>query len=140
MKINANDIRTSNSPYLNKDLWVCDLRFNNNSIEKPIRKVPPTKINLVSNDKVSKRIYYSDNALVPYNKKEELVFSKAFGIYDNTGFRSFTGVPLEIFDSEEECKNQYKKLIKLAIQFINKKKEEFVNSADIQIKNLESEL
>jgi hypothetical protein len=140
MKINANEIRISDSPFLNKDLWVCDLRFNN-SIEKPIRKVVPTKINLVSNDKVSKRIYYSDNSLVPYNKKEELVFSKAFGIYDNTGFRSlFTGVPLEIFDSEEECKNQYKKLIKLAIQFINKKKEEFVNSADIQIKNLESEL
>ncbi|MDD5648799.1 MAG: hypothetical protein PHF86_00010 [Candidatus Nanoarchaeia archaeon] len=140
MKINANEIRISDSSYLNKDLWVCDLRFNNNSIEKPIRKVAPTKINLVSNDKVSKRIYYSDNSLVPYNKKGELVFSKAFGIYDNTGFRSFTGVPLEIFDSEEECKNQYKKLIKLAIQFINKKKEEFVNSADIQIKNLKSEL
>jgi len=138
MKINTSDI-TKNNTYLNKDVWVCDLRFNN-GIEKPIRKVKPIKVNVQSAELAKKTIYYSNNALIPYNKKGELNFNQAIGIYDNTGFRSFPGVPLEIFDSEEECVERYKWLVRQAINILIKTRENTIQIINDRISTLKTEI
>jgi hypothetical protein len=137
MKINVKDI-TNGGTYLNKDVWVCDLRFNN-CLEKPIRKVEPIKVSVQNTALVKKTIYYSDNALVPYNKKGELNFNQAFGIYDNTGFRSYPGVPLEIFDSEKECVERYKILAQDAIEGLEIAKKSMIDIVDERINKLRAE-
>jgi hypothetical protein len=138
MKIKVDDVRKGDN-YLNKDVWVCDLRFKD-GLEKPIRNVRPIKVSIQSRALVKKIIYYSDNALVPYNKKGELNFNQAFGIFDNTGFRSYPGVPLDIFDSEQECVEQYKFLVTLAINDLENAKKNMIEVIDDRITKLKLEL
>jgi hypothetical protein len=48
------------TPYsIGDNVWVCDYRFNNDYISKPIRHVPPTKVMIDSNLNLPK-INYSD--------------------------------------------------------------------------------
>lgn len=138
MKIDVNEIRKGDK-YLNNDVWVCDLRFKD-GLEKPIRNVHPIKVSIQPVVLVKKTIYYSDNALVPYNNKGELNFNKAFGIFDNTGFRSYPGVPLNIFDSENECKEHYKFLVSLAINDLENAKKNIIEVLDDRISKLKLEL
>ena len=98
MKIEPKDIGN----YANKFVWICDYRYND-YLQKPIRKVLPQKVMVRDNKETNKRIYYSEYHFCGLNKKDEPLMSKIIGIYDNTGYRSYKGVPLNIFDNREEC-------------------------------------
>ena len=41
------------------------------------------------------------------NKKGEPSKSKIISIFDNTGYRSFAGIPIQIFDNEKECRDSF---------------------------------
>ncbi len=102
------DIKDVTSGQLNGTrVWVC--QFNQPDLDKkPLRKVAPTEMLIVSNDELpaGKTIYYSGCHLRPLNKKGEPL-SRIVPIFDNTGFRGRTGAPLHMFTSRDDCVQQW---------------------------------
>jgi len=105
MKIHINELVEENSSHIGKKLWISDFRQDDLD-KKPIRCVRPQMALLRSNTEINsrKRIHYSDNHFVGLNKKGEPSKSKIIAIFDNTGYRSYPGEPIQIFDDEQECR------------------------------------
>jgi hypothetical protein len=89
-----------------KTVWVTDYRIPTIG-EKPIRVVPPTKVLIRSNTEIKEKVYYSESHFAPLNKAG-LPTSKIIKLFDNTGYRSFPGTPLHVFDTEAEAIACYK--------------------------------
>ena len=89
-------------------VWISDYRLGEDPTSKPIRHVKPTKVKIVSNDNLpkNKTVYYSNYHFRTLNKNGT-ISSKIIAPYDNTGYRSYTGVSLNIFMTEEECREHY---------------------------------
>lgn len=99
MKLDTNEVREGK--YIGQELWICDYRytdFNN----KPIRHVPPTKVNCLSIKDTDKRVYYSECFFREGSKKSSLI-----KLFDNTGYRMCPGTALNVFTTEEECREHY---------------------------------
>lgn len=108
MEINIEEIR--NGSLNNKKVWICDLRTNNDSaFAKPIRSVKPTEVIIQSNETLpkNKKVYYSESHFRPLKRDGE-PSSKIISLFDNTGYRSYTGVPVNVYDNEEEAVAKYK--------------------------------
>lgn len=88
-------------------VWVCDYRFNDFN-NKPIRHVPPTKAIIVAAG--SEKINYSNSYFMALNEHGAVKKSKKIKLYDATGWRSFPGIPLNIFTTEQACKDKYTEL------------------------------
>jgi hypothetical protein len=88
--------------------FICDLRPGSDPLGKPVRKIPPTKVKIVSNNDLpkGKKIYYSDIHFRPINANKT-VSSRVIPPYDNTGHRSYTGVGVRVFLTMEACEQQY---------------------------------
>lgn len=117
-------------------VWVCDYRFNNEYIKKPIRHVPPTKVMIDSNENTKKRVYYSDHHFKALNKKDEPT-SKVIAPFDNTGFRSYTGIPVQVFYTEEEAQEYYQNRKAEIKEEAIKEKESIMKEYDDFISSLE---
>lgn len=111
MKLYISEV-TKNSSNTGKTFYVCDYRkpdFN----KKAIRNVKPTLITVLDGKhfegagKKLPRVYYSDFALIPVDSKGKLKYSSNIPPYDNTGYRSYAGVPINVFDNYEECAEFY---------------------------------
>lgn len=93
-------------------IYVCDFRKPDLS-QKAIRHVKPTKVVVYTEaeytaaGKAMPRVNYSYSVLIPLNKNDEPVWSKLIKVYDNTGYRSYPGIPLEAFSTMEECIEYY---------------------------------
>ena len=101
MKVEASEVAEG---MLNgRTLWICDYRYNDIA-DKPIRAIVPTKVVVKSNTELpkNKSIYYSDSHFVKMCGEKET--STIIPLFDNTGYRSRTGTPLNIFTEEDECK------------------------------------
>lgn len=84
-------------------VWVC--HYNRPDMnKKPLRNVPPTKVKVRSNVELpkGKRIYYSESHFSVLNSKGSST-SKILSPVDNTGYRSYCGNTLHVFDTESEC-------------------------------------
>lgn len=103
MKIDPKEI--ANGSYDGKKVFICDYRVPDLN-KKPIRSVEPTEVMVIDNDQTKKRIYYSSSHFVPLKKNGE-PSSKVIPLYDNTGFRSYTGEPVKVFDNMAECEAQW---------------------------------
>lgn len=99
MKLDTREV--ANGKYIGQQLWICDYRYNDFN-NKPIRHIPPTKVNCLSIKETDKRVYYSECFFREGEKKSSLI-----KLFDNTGYRSFPGVALQVFTDEEECRNAY---------------------------------
>ena len=122
-------------------IWICDLRYNDYS-NKPVRHVIPMEVFVVNKDKVNKKIYYSNSCFLKINKNGEAVNSAVIPLFDNTGFRSYTGEPVKCFDNKEECIDYYKKQAQEAIKGLSNHLKDFtedINDKIQGIKNLVSE-
>jgi len=88
-------------------VWVCDYRQPDLN-KKPIRHVKPTKVIIVSNEDLpkNKTVYYSKTHFRPLNDKGNRT-SKVIKPVDNTGYRSYAGEEINVFDSEIQCKQYY---------------------------------
>ena len=95
--------------YEGDKIWICDYRFKNRYVDKPIRHIKPTKVMIRSNSDLpkNKRIYYSDWHFNGLNKADEPLKSKIIAPFDNTGYRQFTGTPVHVFLTEEEAQEHY---------------------------------
>lgn len=96
-------------------VWICDFRLNKDRDAKPIRNVPPKLVMVVSNNELpkGKNVYYSP---VHFREVKKSGYSSTvIAPYDNTGYRSYTGVSLNIFYDKEECYKHFKEQCDQAI-------------------------
>ena len=101
MLINTQEIM--NGSRIGEIVWIC--HYNRPDMnKKALRNVPPTRVIVRSNDELpkNKKVYYSHNHFSPL-KKDNTPLAKVISPVDNTGYRSMSGEPLYVFDSEEEC-------------------------------------
>lgn len=131
MEIDIDEIR--NGRYDGRDVYICDYRQEIG--KKPLRNVPPTKVLVVPSSESKKTVYYSNSFFKPYGKKGLL--SKEIMPFDNTGFRSFTGNPVYVFDNEQECIDKWNTLLDEFIQYWNKERSIAVQKIDNTIINLQ---
>jgi len=99
MKLEPKEV--AEGKYIGQELWICDYRykdFNN----KPIRHIKPTKVICVSTEETTKTVHYSNCFFREVGKKSSII-----KLYDNTGYRTFPGIPLQVFTTEEECVSKY---------------------------------
>ena len=106
MQLNVKEI--AEGKHDGKKVWICDYRFNNLD-EKPIRHVPPTEVLIRANSEIKDRVYYSESHFALLNKAG-VPGAKITKLYDNTGYRSYPGTPLDVYDNETECKARYEEL------------------------------
>lgn len=124
---------------IGKRFWICDYRLNSKKDSKPIRNVPPKLVQVFSNDDLpkNKRVYYSP---VHFREvKNDKILSTIIAPYDNTGYRAYTGISLNIFNSEIECINCFNKQCDEAIKEYEdelKRRTDEINSRINEIENL----
>lgn len=92
---------------IGKQYWICDYRLNSNKDNKPIRNVLPKLVKVFGNDVLpkNKNVYYS-----PIHFREvkgDKILSTIIAPFDNTGYRSYSGVSVNIFNSEKECREYF---------------------------------
>ena len=105
-------------------VYVCDYRFVNGYDKKPARHVKPTKVEIRESEEAKNSVYYSETVYIPFKKNGELNFNKQINPFDNTGYRMHTGVDMQVFLTEKECKDYYKKLCKSYIPLVEQAIEE----------------
>ena len=117
MKIKLEDLKVGQKVY------ICDYRQEDLN-KKPIRNVQPMAVQVVSNDDLpkNKTVYYSDVHFRMIKNKGEGVTSRIIAPFDNTGYRSYSGVMLNIFDDYEECADLFKLQIDDVIERLEHKK------------------
>ena len=118
MKIKLEDLKVGQKVY------ICDYRQEDLN-KKPIRNVQPMIVQVVSNEELPKHktVYYSDVHFRMIKNKGEGVTSRIIAPFDNTGYRSYPGVMLNIFDNYQECADLFKVQIDDVIERLEHKKE-----------------
>lgn len=133
------DIEKVTSGSMNGEyVWVCGYRQPDLN-KKPIRNVPPQKVLVASADSVKGNVYYSKSVFLKLNKKGEPTKS-AIKVFDNTGYRFYTGVSVNVFDNEAECKAKWKDQVSDVIGQLEYKKSIAVLAIQNQIDDLNSML
>lgn len=134
MGINIEDIRSGSMD--GDTVFICDYRQEDLN-KKPIRNVKPQEVFVCGNDELpeNKKIYYSDSHFRAKNK-DGSKSSKIIPLFDNTGFRSFAGVALEVFDNMEECAEAYRCAVISVIDRLEEKKKTAVKCIDDEISRL----
>ena len=115
-------------------VWVCDYRRPDLG-NKPIRIVSPTRVIVCENDPEA-RIYYSRSHFKKLNAKDEPIKSKIIKPFDNTGYRSYTGEPVAVFDNRDECVEHWKMLVKDVVIRLEDYKICIVKRAEREIEEL----
>lgn len=121
-----------------KRVWICDLRYNDYN-KKPIRNIKPIKVLVRSNKYTTRKVYYSESHFVGYDRNGKLLKSKVIVPFDNTGCRSFTGTPVNCFETEEECVAHYKKQVRIAIKGLKDCRKKLTANIDKKIEELKDE-
>lgn len=136
MKIDINEI-TQSDKWINKKIWICDYR-QEDSNKKAIRHQRPTEVIVrnISELPKNKKVYYTENFFSKLNAKGEVINSSIIPVFDNTGYRSFTGVPLSAFDNEEECKKHYLEQVDKIITMIDNEMESIL----LSLQNMKEDL
>jgi hypothetical protein len=120
----------TNGLHNGKSFWICDLRYVNGYNRKPARNVKPALAEIRST-KDREDVYYSDSAF--------FVKSKMIKVFDNTGYRSYRGIPLMVFESEMECKEHYNSQLQNAIDSLTVAKGTAISQLNVIIEKFEKE-
>lgn len=140
MKLDISEV-TKNFESVGTTFYVCDYRkpdFN----KKAIRNVKPTKIIVLDQkhfEEVGKkypRVYYSNFAIIPVDGKGNLKYSNHIPPYDTTGYRSYAGVPINVFDNYEECVDFYNQQVDIVTNDYEKYISTIVNSLTKEMENI----
>lgn len=137
MQIATNDIVDKTleheGNYVNQDLYIAEANFK---IGRP-RIIQPVRAKLVSKEEApkNKTIYYSYNFFKVYKPNGKLD-SKVVAVFDNTGFRSYRGNPISIFDNYDEAVVWFNKEIQKVIDERNKAREVLLKNHDDETQKL----
>ena len=109
MKLDLNDI-VSGYKYVGQKVWICDYRKDLG--KKASRNVKPTEVYVAgpkdfADAGLEPRIYYSVVGFAKLNKKGEPLLKQLIPPFDTTGYRSYAGVGVDVFDNENECIDAY---------------------------------
>lgn len=115
-------------------VYVCDFRQPDLN-KKPIRKVLPTRVLVVSNAEAKETIYYSESHFVEL-KADGTRKAKIIKPYDNTGFRGYTGEPVSVFTEEKECVDFFNNQCDKILEELNRKKDTVIDSINMQINEI----
>lgn len=123
-----------------KQVWVCDIRFDDYA-NKPIRRVVPQFVETTSNEALpkNKKVYYADYHFRPILGSGK-IGAKIIAPYDNTGFRGYTGVSLNIFLTQKECEEFYKEQCEKAKAGLEKYKAEIIALVNSRINEIDVEI
>lgn len=101
---------------IGKQYWICDYRLNKDKDGKPIRNVVPKMVQVFSNDDLpkNKNVYYSPIHFRAVSNGK--VNSTVIAPFDNTGYRGYAGISVNIFDNESDCRKCFTKQCKNAIR------------------------
>lgn len=107
-------------------VYICDYRRPDLD-KKPARSVAPQLVVIRPNSDLpkGKNIYYSESHFRPIGKNGKEL-SKVIPIFDNTGFRSYEGVPLKIFDNLDECVKCYQHDLTEVVKSLKEKQDKIV--------------
>ena len=101
------DIKTITNGSMNGvKIWVCDFR-QVDLHKKPIRNVQPTYAIVCPASDISDDVFYSQSFMRPLSKKNQEPLNQVIKVFDNTGYRSYTGIALAAFTCEAECRAHY---------------------------------
>lgn len=109
MKIDINDVVKSEK-YRGQKLWVCDYRKELD--KKAVRHVKPTEIYIAGHSDfdaigLTPNIYYSSVGFAKLKKDGSPNLKQLIPPFDTTGYRSYAGIGVHIFDNENECIDMY---------------------------------
>lgn len=112
-------------------VFITDIRITEGG-NKFIRHIPPQKVMILSNEKhpTKKTIYYSDYHFRKMNGDK--VLKQVIAPFDNTGYRSYSGIPVKVFDNIEDCIKAYNEMIEVASSIYDKR----INELEIKKKEL----
>lgn len=104
-------------------VWICDYRYDNPT-NQPIRNVEPQEVFIMSGADTKKKIYYSDFYFAPISTKGAPL-AKVIAPFDNTGFRGYTGISVNIFLEEKDCRKKFAEQCDKATEQLNKALSDF---------------
>lgn len=115
--------------------------FNPNLDQKATRDVKPTKVMVCSNDAYPTKsaVHYSHSHFRKLKANGE-PSSTVIKVYDNTGYRSYTGVPLHIFDNMDEAIMDYQESVQKFIGDLEEAKVRVVNNYDKRIEEMNTRI
>lgn len=93
--MNYQEFLNSNESVLGKQIWITDYRRGKSG--GYVRHIPPTLVEVTCNSELpkNKRVYYSE---FHFRKvKNGNVSKEILAPYDNTGYRSYKGVSVNVF-------------------------------------------
>lgn len=125
--MNFNQFLLENKTVIGKQIWITDYRRGKSG--GYVRHVPPTLVEVTCNSELpkNKRVYYSD---YHFRKvKNAKVSKEILAPYDNTGYRSYKGVSVNVFYTYEEAAQKY-----------NEQIEEIIYSYNNEIKKIRNEM
>lgn len=110
------DIKNITTGHMDGEIiWVCDFR-QEDIHKKPIRKVVPTEVIVRPATDTKNTIYYSQSYMSPLSKTTREPLAQEIKVFDNTGYRSFSGVALSAFTTQEECQAHFDKQCDVIIE------------------------
>lgn len=113
MRLDINDV-VGSEKYVGQKLWVCDYRKDID--KKATRHVKPTQVYIAGSRDfcdagLEPRIYYSYVGFAKLKKNGEPNLKQLIPPFDTSGYRSYAGIGVEVYDNEEECIEAYNKAV-----------------------------
>jgi len=101
------ETKTEDEFKVGERIFICDYRQSGG--HKPIRHIRPMEVMIVSNDELpkNKTVYYSEYHFRPYSEKTGKLLARVIAPFDNTGYRSYTGVKLNMYRTMKEAQDKY---------------------------------
>lgn len=127
MKLDKKEL--SNGIHNGKVVWICDYRWTDFD-KKEDRNIKPTQALVRSTTETSKRVNYSD-CFFSEIKKDKVVNSSIIKLFDNTGYRTYAGIALNVFTEESQCQKHYKMQADAVLKDFCKYREEKLKRLDI---------
>lgn len=118
-------------------VWICDYHQPDFDL-KPRRNIPPTRVMVVPNG--DKKVYYSVSHFVLVDQYGNVKYSKSWAPFDNSGYRSFAGHPVSVFDDEIECQTAWRQQISVIITDMQKAKQGAIDRYDGMIAKLQEQI
>lgn len=139
MNYKTSDIRISNSHiYVGKIVWICHY-LRPDFTKKPLRNIQPTRVIIrdISELPKNKRIYYSDVFFSPISESGKIA-SRIISPVDNTGYRSYAGNEIHIFDNEKECVESWNSQLQIVINNLNEEMRTVIQRLENQVSLIKS--
>lgn len=127
-------LKSKDAPITGEFVWITDCR--NSDKNKYIRHIKPTKVQIFNNYDLpkNKKVYYSNYHFRKLNSKGEAI-KQIIAPYDNTGYRSYAGVAVQVFNTYEEAVQQYNSMLDEVVETYKNRISEIQRHIDETLEN-----